>query len=134
MSELLVGQVEPVVAQLGVSEFFLGIILVPIVGNVAEHLVAVRVAIKNRMTLCTEIAIGSSIQVALLVAPLLVFISLLLGHPLTLVFNPLELVALIGGVVVTAFVASDGEANWLEGAALLTVYLILGLAFFLLPR
>ena len=134
MSELLVGQVEPVVAQLGVSEFFLGIILLPIVGNVAEHLVAVRVAIKNRMTLCTEMAIGSSIQVALLVAPLLVFISLLLGHPLTLVFNPLELVALIGGVVVTAFVASDGESNWLEGAALLTVYLILGLAFFLLPR
>jgi Ca2+:H+ antiporter len=134
MSEILVGQVEPVVKQFGVSEFFLGIILVPIVGNVAEHLVAVRVAMKNQMSLCAEVSIGSSIQVALLVAPLLVFISLLLGNPLTLVFNNFELVALIGAVVITAFVASDGESNWLEGASLLTLYLILGLAFFLLPR
>jgi Ca2+:H+ antiporter len=134
MSEILVGQVEPVVKQLGVSEFFLGIILVPIVGNVAEHLVAVRVAMKNQMSLCTEISIGSSIQVALLVAPLLVFISLLVGNPLTLVFNNFELVALIGAVIITAFVASDGESNWLEGASLLTLYVILGLAFFLLPQ
>jgi Ca2+:H+ antiporter len=134
MSEILVGQVEPVVRQLGVSEFFLGIILVPIVGNVAEHLVAVRVAMKNKMSLCAEISIGSSIQVALLVAPLLVFISLVLGNSLTLVFNNFELVALIGAAVITAFVASDGESNWLEGASLLTLYLILGLAFFLLPQ
>jgi Ca2+:H+ antiporter len=134
MSEILVGQVEPVVLQLGVSEFFIGIILVPIVGNVAEHLVAVRVAMKNQMSLCTEISIGSSIQVALLVAPLLVFISLLVGNPLTLVFNNFELVALIGAVVIMAFVASDGESSWLEGASLLTLYLILGLAFFLLPQ
>lgn len=134
MSELLVGQVEPVVSQLGVSEFFLGIVLVPIVGNVAEHMVAVKVAVKNQMSLCAEISIGSSIQIALLVAPLLVFISLLMGNPLTLVFNNFELVALIGAVIITAFVASDGESNWLEGASLLTLYLILGLAFFLLPQ
>jgi Ca2+:H+ antiporter len=133
MSELLVRQVEFVVADLGVSEFFLGVILVPIIGNVAEHLVAVTVAMKNRMTLSVEIAIGSSLQIALFVAPLLVFLSLLLGNPLTLVFNRFELIALAGGVMVAALVSSDGEANWLEGAELLAVYFILALAFFFLP-
>ena len=133
MSELLVRQVEFVVTELGVSEFFLGIILVPIVGNVAEHLVAVSVALKNRMTLSVEIAVGSSLQIALFVAPLLVFLSLLLGNPLTLVFNRFELIALAGGVIVAALVSSDGEANWLEGAELLAVYLIFALAFFFLP-
>jgi len=133
MSELLVHQVEFVVADLGVSEFFLGVILVPIVGNVAEHLVAVSVAMKNRMSLSVEIAVGSSLQIALFVAPLLVFISLLLGNPLTLVFNRFELIALAGGVIVAALVSSDGEANWLEGAELLALYLMLALAFFFLP-
>jgi Ca2+:H+ antiporter len=133
MSELLVRQVEFVVADLGVSEFFLGVILVPIVGNVAEHLVAVTVAIKNRMALSVEIAVGSSLQVALFVAPLLVFLSLLLGNPLTLVFNRFELIALAGGVLVASLVSSDGEANWLEGAELTAVYLMLALAFFFLP-
>jgi Ca2+:H+ antiporter len=133
MSELLVHQVEFVVADLGVSEFFLGVILVPIVGNVAEHLVAVSVAMKNRMTLSVEIAVGSSLQIALFVAPLLVFLSLLLGNPLTLVFNRFELIALAGGVIVAALVSSDGEANWLEGAVLLALYLMLALAFFFLP-
>ncbi len=133
MSELLVGAVEPVVASLGVSEFFLGIILIPIIGNVAEHLVAVRVAIRNQMDLSVEIAISSSLQIALFVAPVLVFISLVLGHPLHLIFNIFELLALIAGVIVSALVSSDGESNWLEGAELLAIYLILGLAFFLLP-
>jgi Ca2+:H+ antiporter len=133
MSELLVRQVEFVVADLGISEFFLGVILVPIVGNVAEHLVAVTVAMKNRMSLSVEIAIGSSLQIALFVAPLLVFLSLLLGNPLTLVFNRFELIALAGGVIVASLVSSDGEANWLEGAELLAVYLMLALAFFFLP-
>jgi Ca2+:H+ antiporter len=133
MSEILVHAVEPVIRQVGVSEFFLGVILVPIVGNVAEHLVAVRVAMKNHMTLSVEIAVGSSLQIALFVAPVLVFASLLLGHPLTLVFNSFELIALVGGVLISALVASDGEARWLEGAELLAVYAMLGLAFFLLP-
>jgi Ca2+:H+ antiporter len=133
MSELLVHQVEFVVADLGISEFFLGVILVPIVGNVAEHLVAVTVAMKNRMSLSVEIAVGSSLQIALFVAPLLVFLSLLLGNPLTLVFNRFELIALAGGVIVASLVSSDGEANWLEGAELLAVYLMLALAFFFLP-
>lgn len=133
MSEFLVGAVEAVVADLGLSEFFLGIILIPIVGNVAEHLVAVQVAIRNQMDLSVEIAVSSSVQVALFVAPVLVFISLLMGNPLTLIFNPFELIALGAGVVVAAIVSADGESNWLEGAALIAVYLILGLAFFLMP-
>jgi Ca2+:H+ antiporter len=133
MSEILVGQVEPVIAALGVSEFFLGVILVPIIGNVAEHLVAVTVAAKNQMSLSVEIAIGSSLQIALFVAPALVFLSLALGNPLTLVFNSFELIALIGTVIIVSQVAGDGESNWLEGAELLALYLIFAIAFFLLP-
>jgi Ca2+:H+ antiporter len=133
LSELLVGAVESVVQGLGLSEFFLGIILIPIVGNVAEHLVAVQAAIRNKMELSVEIAISSSLQIALFVAPLLVFVSLLLGNPLTLIFNSFELIALGAGVLVAALVCTDGESNWLEGATLLAVYLILGIAFFLLP-
>lgn len=133
LSELLVGAVESVVSIFGLSEFFLGIILIPIVGNVAEHLVAVQVAARNHMDLSVEIAISSSLQIALFVAPLLVFISLLMGHPLTLIFNQFELLALGAGVLIAALVAVDGESNWLEGATLLAVYLILGIAFFLLP-
>lgn len=133
MSEILVRQVEPVVARLGVSEFFLGVILVPIVGNIAEHLVAVTVARKNQMTLSVEIAIGSSLQVALFVVPFLVFVSLAMGNPLSLVFNSFELITLIGAVLITAFVAGDGESNWLEGAELTALYLIVALAFYFLP-
>lgn len=133
LSEVLVLQVEPVVRSLGVSEFFLGVILVPIVGNIAEHLVAVKVAARNQMSLSVEIAVGSSLQIALFVVPVLVFLSLALGHALTLVFNGFELIALIGAVVIVNQVASDGESNWLEGAELLALYLILALAFFLLP-
>ena len=131
MSELLVGSVEAVVAGTGISEFFLGIILVPIIGNIAEHLVAVSMALKDKLELSVEIAVSSSLQIALFVAPILVFVSLLMGHPLTLVFNPFELAALGAAVVVTYFVAVDGESNWLEGAALLAVYVIFGLAFFI---
>lgn len=133
MSELLVGAVEPVVEGLGISEFFLGIILIPIIGNVAEHLVAVQVAGQNKMDLSVEISVASSLQIALFVAPILVFISLIMGNPLTLVFNQFELIALIAGVMLAALVSADGESNWLEGAELLAVYAILGLAFFLLP-
>ncbi len=119
LSEILVGTVDHVVANLGISEFFLGIILIPIVGNVAEHLVAVQVAIRNQMDLSVEIALSSSLQIALFVAPLLVFISLIMGHPLTLIFNLFELMALGAAVIIAALVAADGESNWLEGAGLL---------------
>ncbi len=133
MSEILVGAVEPVVTQLGISEFFMGIILIPLVGNVAEHIVAVQVAIKNRMELSLAISLGSSLQIALFVAPLLVFAGLLMGNPLTLIFNQFELVSLIGAVLIAALIALDGESNWLEGAQLLVVYIIIAMAFFFLP-
>jgi Ca2+:H+ antiporter len=133
MSEFLVGTVEGVTATLGFSEFFVGIIIIPIIGNIAEHLVAVQVALKNQMDLSLSIAVGSSIQIALFVAPVLVFISLLLGNPLTLEFNNFELVAMMAASFIGAFVSLDGESNWLEGAMLLAVYAILGLAFFFLP-
>jgi Ca2+:H+ antiporter len=134
LSEVLVGTVEPVVESLGISEFFIGVIFIPIIGNVAEHLVAVQVAIKNKMTLSVEIAVASSLQIALFVTPVLVFISLLFGHPLTLAFDSIELIVLIAGVLIAALVSEDGESNWLEGAELLTIYIVIGLAFFLLPR
>ena len=133
MSEILVGSVEPIVISYGISEFFLGIIIIPLIGNVAEHLVAVQVAIKNKMELSVEISLASSLQIALFVAPVLVFISLLLGNPLTLIFNEFELISLVVGVLIAGLVSVDGESNWLEGAELLAVYLILALAFFFLP-
>jgi Ca2+:H+ antiporter len=133
LSEILVGAVEPVVESLGVTEFFLGIIIVPLVGNVAEHVVGVQTAVKNRMDLSLAISLGSSMQVALFVAPLLVFVSILLGHPMDLIFHPFELVALGFAVIIASFIALDGESNWLEGAQLLAVYTIIALAFFFLP-
>lgn len=133
LSEVLVGAVEPVVEELGLSQIFLGIIVIPIVGNVAEHLVAVEVAIKNKMELSLAVSLGSSLQIALFVAPLLVFISLLFDETLLLVFSTFELVALFSASLVVALVALDGESNWLEGAQLLSVYTIIGLAFYFLP-
>lgn len=133
LSEILVGAVEPVIEAVGVTEFFLGIIIIPLVGNVAEHLVGVQMAIKNRMELSLAISVGSSLQIALFVAPALVFISLLMGNPLTLVFNEFELISLVAAVLIAALVSLDGESNWLEGAQLLVVYIIIGLAFFYLP-
>jgi Ca2+:H+ antiporter len=133
MSEFLVSSVEPVTQQLGFSEFFVGIIIIPLIGNVAEHLVAVQVALKNQMDLSLSIALGSSLQIALFVAPVLVFVSLLMGNPLTLEFNGFEVLALTAAAVIAALVALDGESNWLEGAMLLAVYVIIALAFFFLP-
>jgi Ca2+:H+ antiporter len=132
-SETLIGAVEPVTQQLGLTEFFLGIIIIPLVGNVAEHLVAVQVALKNKMELSLSVSLGSSLQIALFVAPVLVFVSLLFGQRLLLVFNDFELIALVGSSLIAAFIALDGESNWLEGAMLLAVYLIIALAFFFLP-
>ncbi len=133
MSEILVGAIEGSIKTLGLTEFFVGVIIVPIIGNVAEHLVAVQTAIKNNMDLSMEVAVGSSMQIALFVAPLLVFVSILLGHPMTLVFNQFELMTLGAAVVITAMIALDGDSNWLEGAQLLAVYCIVALAFFFLP-
>ncbi len=112
---------------------FVGVILVPIVGNIAEHVVGVQIAYKNDMDFSMAISLGSSLQVALLVTPLLVFLGPLFDNPLNLVFSTLELGALAAAVVVTSFVALDGESNWLEGAMLCGVYAIAALAFFFSP-
>jgi Ca2+:H+ antiporter len=133
LSDFLVGSIKAATDSLGLTPFFLGIILVPIIGNVAEHLVSVQAARQNKMDLSISIALGSSLQIALFVTPILVFVSLILGNPLTLEFNQLEIIALMGASLITALVSLDGESNWLEGAMLLAVYGILGLAFFFLP-
>jgi len=129
LSEILVGAVEPVVRQTGLSEVFLGIVLIPLIGNVAEHLVAVSTAWKNRMELSLAISLGSSQQIALFVAPLLVFVSLLFGNEMTLFFNPFEVVVLALSVLIAGQVSADGESNWLEGVQLLVVYAIVAMAF-----
>lgn len=131
MSEFLVGVVEPVAKSLGVRELFLGIIFIPIVGNVAEHLVGVQAALKNQMDLSMTISLGSSMQIALFVAPLLVFISLFVGpQQMTMFFSLFEVMVLMLCVIIAAFISLDGESNWLEGAMLLGVYVIVALGFF----
>jgi Ca2+:H+ antiporter len=130
LSEFLVGAVEPVVESLGVSKLFLGVIIIPIVGNVAEHIVGVQVALKNKMDLSLSISLGSSMQVALFVAPLLVFISLLFGQELTLYFSLFEVATLTLAVFSATLVSVDGESNWLEGAQLLAVYIVVALGFY----
>ncbi len=130
LSEFLVGTVEPFAKALGLSEFFIGIIIIPLVGNVAEHIVAVQMAFKNKMDLAITIAMGSSMQVALLVGPLLVFISLLFGTQMTLFFSVIEVAALTLSVLLATIVSMDGESNWLEGSQLLAVYVITALGFF----
>jgi len=134
MSELLVGAVEATSRAVGLTEVFVGVIVVAVVGNAAEHSTAVLVAMKNHMDLALNIAIGSSIQIALFVAPVLVFASYAMPHgPMDLRFSALEVLAVLAAVGVVNLVAQDGESNWLEGALLLAVYVVLGLAFFFLP-
>jgi Ca2+:H+ antiporter len=130
MSEVLVGSIAEAAESIGLSEFFIGAIVVAIVGNAAEHWVAVLVAHKDKMDLAVNIAIGSSTQIALFVAPVLVLLSFPFGdHPMALVFNGFELAAVIIAVVIANRVTSEGESNWFEGVQLLAVYLILALAF-----
>lgn len=133
MSEFLVGAVEEASHVLGLTEVFVGVILVAIIGNAAEHSTAVLVAMKNKMDLALNIAIGSSMQIALFVAPALVFVSYLFGKPMDLLFTPLEVLAVVVSVAVVALIAQDGESNWMEGVLLLAVYTILGLTFYWLP-
>jgi Ca2+:H+ antiporter len=133
MSEYLVHSVEAAASALGMNDVFIGVIVIAIIGNAAEHSTAVLMALKNKMDLAVTIAVGSSIQVALFVAPVLVFAGLAMGQPMDLHFSPMEVVAIIIAVAVTALVAADGESHWMEGVLLLGVYAILGLAFYHLP-
>ncbi|MBI4521815.1 MAG: calcium/proton exchanger, partial [Gemmatimonadetes bacterium] len=133
MSEFLVGAIEGAAATLGMTEVFVGVILVALIGNAAEHSTAVLVALKDKMDLAINIAVGSSIQVALFVAPVLVFLSYVVGpRPMDLVFSRFEVLAVALSVGVIALISLDGESNWMEGVQLLAVYLILAMAFFFL--
>jgi Ca2+:H+ antiporter len=134
MSEILVGTVETASEALGMTQVFVGVFVVAIVGNAAEHSTAVWMALKNQMDLAVGIALGSALQIALFVAPVLVFASYLRPEPLDLLFTPLEVAAMFLGVIIAYMVAEDGESNWLEGAMLLLIYAILGMAFFFLPN
>jgi len=135
MSELLVGAVEVASHQLGWTQLFVGVVVVAIVGNAAEHSTAVLVAMKNHMDLSVQIAVGSGLQIALFVAPILVFVGYLPGFAeLDLVFSMLEVVAVAVSVLIVALVAIDGESNWMEGLLLLAVYVILAIAFYHLPE
>lgn len=134
MSEMLVGAIEGASADLGMSEVFVGVILVALVGNAAEHSTAVLMAIKNKMDLAVNIAVGSSMQIALFVAPLLVFLSYFIGpSPMDLVFTPFEVVAVGLSVGIMTLITLDGESHWMEGVQLLAVYLILAMGFWFLP-
>lgn len=134
MSEILVGSVQDAARELGMNSVFVGVIVVAIIGNAAEHSTAILVARKNRMDLSLGIAIGSSIQIALFVAPVLVLLSHFVGpRPMDLVFTPAEVVAAGLAVAISAQTASDGESNWFEGVQLLAVYVILAMMFYFLP-
>src|SRR5215207_2860971 len=131
MSEILVGSIEAASDSIGLSEFFIGVIVVAIVGNAAEHWVAVLVAAKNKMDLAVNIAIGSAGQIALFVAPVLVIASFVIGpEPMALVFNGFELGGVLLAILIANVVTHDGESNWFEGVQLLGLYAILGIAFY----
>lgn len=129
LSEIFVGTVEPMAESAGLSATFVGIILVPIIGNAAEHSTAIIMAYKNKMNAAIEIALGSSLQIILFVVPVLIFLSLLFT-PMSIVFSPFELVSLAASVLIANRVATDGESNWLEGLQLVATYVIIGTAFF----
>ena len=129
-SEMLVGSLEPAVETLHIPEIFVGLILIPVIGNAAEHGAAVVFAAKNRVDITLEIAVGSSTQIAMFVAPVLVFISLAIGHPMDFVFTAFEVVVVLLATLIVAVISMDGRSNWLEGAQLLGAYLLIAVAAF----
>jgi Ca2+:H+ antiporter len=132
-AELLVGAMEPALVRFGFTELFVGVIVVALIGNAAEHYSAVTAARRDEMTLAVEIAVGSSAQIALLVAPALVLYSFAIGRPMSLLFDAFEITAIALSVLATSIVVVDGKSNWVEGLQLLSVYLILALAFYFVP-
>ena len=134
LSEFLVGTIENVRDSVGLTEVFVGVIVVAIVGNAAEHSAAILMAMKDKMDLSVGIAIGSSLQIALFVAPVLIFLSYLFGRPMNLEFTMPEVVAVVASVYILFQISGDGETNWIEGIQLLSVYVILGILFFYLPE
>ncbi len=130
LSEILVDSITTFTDTLGLSFFFVGVVIIPTIGNLAEHLVAVQLAAKDKMEFAMAVTYGSSLQVALFVAPVLVLIGVVIGQPMNLVFTPLEVAAVAAAVGISALIAIDGESNWLEGALLMLVYVILAVSFF----
>lgn len=133
-SELLVSSVTGAIQSMGVNQVFIGIVVIAIIGNAAEHTTAVSMAIKNRMDVSINIAIGSSTQIAMFVAPLLVLVSMFMPHKLTFIFTVPEMTAIAFSVIITAFIAGDGRCHWLEGAQLLAAYAVIAVSFFFLPQ
>lgn len=133
MSEILVGSIEPIVKGLGWTELFIGVVVVAVVGNAAEHTSAIIMAMKNKMDLAIQVSVGSATQIVMFVAPLLVLISLLFPQSMSLVFNIFELIAIVLSVLIVNFVVEDGESNWLEGLQLIMAYCIIAVAFFFHP-
>ena len=132
-AEILVATLQPALVRFGFTELFVGVIVVAVIGNAAEHYSALVAARRDQMTLAVEIAVGSSAQIALLVAPLVVLYSFAIGRPMSLLFDPFEIAAIALSVLATGLVVGDGESNWVEGIQLMAVYLILALAFYLVP-
>jgi Ca2+:H+ antiporter len=134
MSEVLVGSIEVAAHTMGMTDLFAGLIVVALAGNAAEATSAIRAAMQNRMDLCVGIAMGSSLQIALFVAPGLVILSQWVGpHPMDLVFTPAELLSVVLAIAINGEIAGDGDSNWLEGVQLCAVYLMLSVMFYLLP-
>jgi Ca2+:H+ antiporter len=133
LSEMMVDEIDAVTKALGMTELFVGVIIVAIVGNAAEHSTAILMARRNKMDLAVTIAVGSSTQIALFVAPVLVFLSVAIGHPMSLVFNGFELASIVLSVLIVEMISYDGETTWFEGAQLLAMYLILAFAFYFVP-
>jgi len=133
LSDFLVSSLQPAVHALGLSKPFVGLILVPVVGNAAEHAGAIRLAMRDQMDVAIEIAVGSSTQIALFVAPILVFFSLAVGKPLNFFFSGFEIAAVGFSTAIVALISRDGRSDWLEGAQLLAAYAIIALSFFFIP-
>jgi Ca2+:H+ antiporter len=132
-AEMLVGALEPALGEFGFTEMFVGVIVVAIIGNAAEHYSAIIAARRDQMTLAVEISVGSSAQIALFVSPAVVLYSYAIGRPMTLLFNAFEIAAIALSVLATHMAVLDGESNWVEGLQLLSVYLILAFAFYFVP-
>ena len=133
VSEILVGSIEPLIAKLGWTELVIGVVVVAIIGNAAEHTSAVTMAVKDKMDLALQVSIGSAMQIVMFVAPVLVLASLLFSSHMSLVFNTFELIAIVLSVLIANLIVEDGESNWLEGLQLMMAYVIMAVAFFFHP-
>lgn len=130
ISEIFVGQIEQVAENFGLTELFIGAIIVAVIGNAAEHIAAVFFALKNDLDLSVNVTVGSSLQIALFVAPISVLVGILLGQPMDLVFTPFEVIAVFASVLIVNEISTDGRCNWFEGAQLVIMYLIIAVLFY----